>query len=272
MFDSIAPRWDSFRGEDSFKPFEVALAASTGRCATRSISARAPARARSGSSSASRKRTSSAPTSPRRCSSARGRRSRPRASSGRTPRDLPFADESFDLVTHANMIPFFDELARVVRPGRLGSVRLLGRGRDADLRAARTPARRARAPRFRRLCGLRRRQREVSARAEALGSMAQRRSRRGSTGPDVSLLCAEQVARRGVAVADCPPPARDDVLAEFERRRMRIAGVAAMTAVSRSERLAAPRLKRCCWSSRRTGSPFARHSASEASLPRRRPV
>ncbi len=30
---------------------------------------------------------------------------------------LPFADGSFDLVAHANMIPFFDELARVVAPG-----------------------------------------------------------------------------------------------------------------------------------------------------------
>ena len=30
---------------------------------------------------------------------------------------LRFADDSFDLVSLANMIPFFDELARVVRPG-----------------------------------------------------------------------------------------------------------------------------------------------------------
>jgi ubiquinone/menaquinone biosynthesis C-methylase UbiE len=30
---------------------------------------------------------------------------------------LPFADASFDLVTLANMIPFFDELARVLAPG-----------------------------------------------------------------------------------------------------------------------------------------------------------
>jgi ubiquinone/menaquinone biosynthesis C-methylase UbiE len=30
---------------------------------------------------------------------------------------LPFADDSFDLVAHANMIPFFDELARVLKPG-----------------------------------------------------------------------------------------------------------------------------------------------------------
>jgi len=30
---------------------------------------------------------------------------------------LPFADGSFQLVAHANMIPFFDELARVLAPG-----------------------------------------------------------------------------------------------------------------------------------------------------------
>jgi ubiquinone/menaquinone biosynthesis C-methylase UbiE len=30
---------------------------------------------------------------------------------------LPFPDASFDLVTHANMIPFFDEVSRVVAPG-----------------------------------------------------------------------------------------------------------------------------------------------------------
>lgn len=30
---------------------------------------------------------------------------------------LPFDDESFDLVTHTNMIPFLDEVARVLRPG-----------------------------------------------------------------------------------------------------------------------------------------------------------
>jgi SAM-dependent methyltransferase len=30
---------------------------------------------------------------------------------------LPFEDGSFDLVAHANMIPFFDEVARLVAPG-----------------------------------------------------------------------------------------------------------------------------------------------------------
>jgi len=31
--------------------------------------------------------------------------------------DLPFREGEFDLVTHANMIPFLDETARVLRPG-----------------------------------------------------------------------------------------------------------------------------------------------------------
>jgi SAM-dependent methyltransferase len=30
---------------------------------------------------------------------------------------LPYGDDSFELVAHANMIPFFDELARVLSPG-----------------------------------------------------------------------------------------------------------------------------------------------------------
>jgi ubiquinone/menaquinone biosynthesis C-methylase UbiE len=30
---------------------------------------------------------------------------------------LPFGDNSFDVVAHANMIPFFDETARVLEPG-----------------------------------------------------------------------------------------------------------------------------------------------------------
>jgi len=35
---------------------------------------------------------------------------------------LPFADASFDLVTLNNMIPFFDELDRVIRPGGLVAI------------------------------------------------------------------------------------------------------------------------------------------------------
>jgi SAM-dependent methyltransferase len=44
---------------------------------------------------------------------------------------LPFADGSFDLVTLNNMIPFFDELARVTAPGALVAI--------AYARGARTP-------------------------------------------------------------------------------------------------------------------------------------
>jgi ubiquinone/menaquinone biosynthesis C-methylase UbiE len=35
---------------------------------------------------------------------------------------LPFRDESFELVTLNNMIPFFDELARVTTPGGLVAI------------------------------------------------------------------------------------------------------------------------------------------------------
>ena len=35
---------------------------------------------------------------------------------------LPFADASFDLVTLNNMIPFFDELERVTKPGGLVAI------------------------------------------------------------------------------------------------------------------------------------------------------
>jgi ubiquinone/menaquinone biosynthesis C-methylase UbiE len=31
--------------------------------------------------------------------------------------NLPFGDESFDVVAHQNMIPFLDQVGRVVRPG-----------------------------------------------------------------------------------------------------------------------------------------------------------
>ena len=53
----------------------------------------------------------------------RARRNTPAAEEGRVTFQradaaaLPFADESFDLVAHANMIPFFDEVARVLRNG-----------------------------------------------------------------------------------------------------------------------------------------------------------
>ena len=57
---------------------------------------------------------------------------------------LPYDDGAFELVTLSNMIPFFDELARVTAPG--GPSRGVHDGRpDADLGARRARAQRARA-------------------------------------------------------------------------------------------------------------------------------
>ena len=79
---------------------------------------------------------------------------------------LPFEDGAFDLVTLGNMIPFFDELARVVAPG--------GRVLFAFSAGPSTPiyvapgaaARRAGPPRLRPVRGARGRQRHRARRDE----------------------------------------------------------------------------------------------------------
>jgi SAM-dependent methyltransferase len=122
QFDTIAAEWDAMRLPDAFAPYEAALAAvdpaparvldlgtGTGHGAFL-IARRFPAAEVVGGD-----------LSERMLAQARGR----------TPPDLgdrvrfeqvdasalPYADESFDLVAHANMIPFFDEVARVLAPG-----------------------------------------------------------------------------------------------------------------------------------------------------------
>jgi ubiquinone/menaquinone biosynthesis C-methylase UbiE len=122
QFDAIAPVWDTMRMEDTFVPFETALQAveprprkvldlgtGTGEGAFvigrhfpeaeivgADLSARMldQARQRTPPELAGQVRFESADASA-----------------------LPYGDGSFDLVTHANMIPFFDEVARVVAPG-----------------------------------------------------------------------------------------------------------------------------------------------------------
>ena len=100
---------------------------------------------------------------------------------------LPFPDASFDLVAHANMIPFFDELARVLAPGGQAVFAFsLGAG-NADLRPARTgQARSLRAVDSRSLRSSlpARAPRCLPARELARKLRAQGRSRRGITGPD----------------------------------------------------------------------------------------
>ena len=66
---------------------------------------------------------------------------------------LPYPAEAFELVTLANMIPFFDELARVTAPRGWTPSSRSRRVRDADLVPPRTASSGARAPRFLGVCG-----------------------------------------------------------------------------------------------------------------------
>lgn len=116
-FDRVAPQWDSMRGPDSLAPFEAALEAvdapvtdvldvGTGTGSGAAIVVRRFPDARVVGVDLSEEMLERA-----RVNVAGAEFRRADASS------LPFPDESFDLVAHANMIPFFDEVARVLRPG-----------------------------------------------------------------------------------------------------------------------------------------------------------
>jgi ubiquinone/menaquinone biosynthesis C-methylase UbiE len=119
QFDRLAPVWDAQRRPDSFAPVEAALD-------------RLPAPPRrvldlgTGTGSVARIVTERFPDadvvgvdiSPRMLDEARRRTDSSRVSYQQADAErLPFEDASFDLVTLGNMIPFFDELARVVAPG-----------------------------------------------------------------------------------------------------------------------------------------------------------
>jgi SAM-dependent methyltransferase len=118
QFDRLAPRWDSMRGPDSVAPLEAALdrlpappqrvldiGTGTG-VAARLVGTRYPDAEVIGVDVAermldeARRLTNSARVTYRPADAER----------------LPFDGASFDLVTLNNMIPFFDELARVVTP------------------------------------------------------------------------------------------------------------------------------------------------------------
>ena len=122
QFDSLAPVWDSMRMEDTFAPYEAALAAldaeparildvgtGTGAAALR-LAQRFPNAQIVGVDLAERMLERARENTP---SEVRERVTFQRADASA----MPFAGASFDLVTHANMIPFFDEVARVVAPG-----------------------------------------------------------------------------------------------------------------------------------------------------------
>jgi ubiquinone/menaquinone biosynthesis C-methylase UbiE len=118
MFDRIAPVWDRNRSPDAFAPVEAALAAlpapprrvldvGTGTGAIpRLLADRFPGAEIVGVDVAERM-----------VEEARrnvGDRARFQVADAQ---QLPFADGSFDLVTLGNMIPFFDEIARVTADG-----------------------------------------------------------------------------------------------------------------------------------------------------------
>jgi SAM-dependent methyltransferase len=121
MFDRIAPVWDENRLPDSFAPVHAALegvepprraldlGTGTGAVAFE-LAQRFPEAEVVGADLAP-------------AMLAEARRKTPPALEGRVRFDeadaerLPYADEWFDLVTLANMIPFFDELDRVVASG-----------------------------------------------------------------------------------------------------------------------------------------------------------
>ena len=121
MFDRIAPVWDCGRSPEAFAPVEAALervsepkraldlGTGTGSVAFK-VAERFPVAEVVG-----------ADLSPGMLIEAR--RKTPPELGDRVRFDeadaerLPYADEWFDLVTLANMIPFFDELDRVVAPG-----------------------------------------------------------------------------------------------------------------------------------------------------------
>jgi SAM-dependent methyltransferase len=122
LFDAEAPRWDSLRSPDTFVPYEAALESvapaprrtldlGTGTgfgafvLARRFPEAQVVGADLSGGMLEVARRNTPAEL--------RDRVTFQQADASK----LPYGDEEFDLVAHANMIPFFDEVARVVAPG-----------------------------------------------------------------------------------------------------------------------------------------------------------
>lgn len=122
QFDALAPVWESMRLEDSLASYEAALQAiteppsraldlgtGTGAGAFE-IARRFPEAGVVGADLSARMLAEAEQRTP---AELRGRVTFQRADASA----LPFPDGSFQLVAHANMIPFFDELARVLSPG-----------------------------------------------------------------------------------------------------------------------------------------------------------
>jgi len=125
QFDAIAPRWEAMRLPDTLAPLEAGLSAVRGTprrvldlgtgtgVGARTVAERFPEAEVVGADLSERMLDEARRLLPSELAS----RVRFETADGSA---LPYEDSSFDLVMLANMIPFFDELARVVAPG--GSV------------------------------------------------------------------------------------------------------------------------------------------------------
>lgn len=122
LFDAEASRWDSIRLPDTFLPYETALESvspsprraldlGTGTGFGAFVLARRfPEAQVVGADLSGRMVEEARKNMP---AELRDRVSFQQADAS----NLPYADAEFDLVAHSNMIPFFDEVARVVAPG-----------------------------------------------------------------------------------------------------------------------------------------------------------
>jgi ubiquinone/menaquinone biosynthesis C-methylase UbiE len=120
QFDLLAPVWDSMRSPDAFAPLEAALGKVDGPVeAALDVGTGTGAAALEIAERFPSARVVGVDIAPEMVERARQKASG-RANVSFEVGDasaLPYGDASFDLVTAANMIPFFDELARLVRPG-----------------------------------------------------------------------------------------------------------------------------------------------------------
>lgn len=122
QFDRLAPRWDTMRSPDHLGSFELALGGVAGSpprvldlgtgtgAAAFAVARHFPKAQVTGADLSNEMLAEARRNTPPEV----GERVRfEQADAAR----LPFGDASFELVTLANMIPFFDELARVLVPG-----------------------------------------------------------------------------------------------------------------------------------------------------------
>ena len=118
QFDKLAPVWDTMRGPDTLAPVEAALDtidSQPGRVLD--LGTGTGAVARLGADRFREAQVVGVDLSAQMIEEARRRTAEPRiAYQVADAQRLPFDDGSFDLITLGNMIPFFDELARVVAP------------------------------------------------------------------------------------------------------------------------------------------------------------